>query len=65
MNHAHAGRTSPFFNILLVRILPSWKVAGLEQMAMWIVLPDNRAIPPKVRVFIDFITARLQSQNTN
>ncbi len=38
----------------LVQVLPGWQVEG-SGAAMWIVLPDNRAIPPKVRVFIDFV----------
>jgi DNA-binding transcriptional LysR family regulator len=39
----------------LCHILPNWSIETDFPPAMWIVLPDNRSIPPKVRVFIDFI----------
>ena len=38
----------------LVQVLQDWRVED-SGAAMWIVLPDNRAIPPKVRVFVDFV----------
>jgi DNA-binding transcriptional LysR family regulator len=43
----------------VVQLLPNWKIEGRDEMATWIVLPDNRAIPPKVRVFVDYIAERM------
>ncbi|CDX18170.1 putative DNA-binding transcriptional regulator [Mesorhizobium sp. ORS 3324] len=44
----------------IVRLFPDWKLDGFEDMASWVILPDNRAVPPKVRVFVDFIAARMR-----
>jgi DNA-binding transcriptional LysR family regulator len=29
---------------------------------MWIVLPDNRSIPPKVRAFVDFVAEAMRGR---
>jgi DNA-binding transcriptional LysR family regulator len=42
-----------------VQLLPDWQIEGREDMATWIVLPDNRAIPPKVRVFVDYVAEQM------
>jgi DNA-binding transcriptional LysR family regulator len=43
----------------LVRVLPDWPLAGLERRAIWAVYTGNRAIPPKVRAFVDFLAERI------
>jgi DNA-binding transcriptional LysR family regulator len=43
----------------LVRVLPDWPLAGLERRAIWAVYTGNRATPPKVRAFIDFLAERI------
>jgi DNA-binding transcriptional LysR family regulator len=43
----------------VVQLLPDWQIEGREDMATWIVLPDNRAIPPKVRVFVDYVAEQM------
>ncbi len=43
----------------LVEVLRDWPMAGLEERAVWAVYPSNRAIPPKVRAFVDFLAARI------
>jgi DNA-binding transcriptional LysR family regulator len=47
----------------LVPVLPDWRIDGVGDPAMWIVLPDNRTIPPKVRAFVDFIVALLAERD--
>jgi DNA-binding transcriptional LysR family regulator len=44
-----------------VAVLPDWRLEGYGDVAAWIVLPDNRAIPPKVRVFADFVAQRMRT----
>lgn len=44
----------------VVRLLPEWQPEGFDAMATWAILPDNRAIPPKVRAFVDFVAARMR-----
>lgn len=39
----------------LVPVLPDWTLETDAPPAMWVVLPDNRSIPPKVRAFVDFV----------
>jgi DNA-binding transcriptional LysR family regulator len=43
----------------LVEVLRDWPMAGLEERAVWAVYPSNRAIPPKVRAFVDFLAAHI------
>jgi DNA-binding transcriptional LysR family regulator len=44
----------------LVEVLRDWPMVGsLEERAVWAVYPSNRAIPPKVRAFVDFLAARI------
>jgi DNA-binding transcriptional LysR family regulator len=43
----------------VVELLEDWQIEGAERQATWIVLPHNRAIPPKVRVLIDWLVAEL------
>ncbi len=39
----------------LVEVLPDWPLAGLDDRHVWAVYAGNRAIPPKVRAFVDFL----------
>jgi DNA-binding transcriptional LysR family regulator len=45
----------------LLQVLPDWTPQTDGPPAMWIVLPDNRSIPPKVRVFIDFVIGAVRA----
>lgn len=43
----------------LVPVLPDWPLDGLGDRAVWAVYTGNRAIPPKVRAFTDFLAAHI------
>lgn len=43
----------------LVEVLRGWRMTGLDDRAVWAVYPCNRALPPKVRVFVDFLAAHI------
>jgi DNA-binding transcriptional LysR family regulator len=45
----------------LRQVLGDWSIESNGPPAMWIVLPDNRSIPPKVRVFVDFVVAGMRA----
>ncbi|HEX2555621.1 MAG TPA: LysR family transcriptional regulator [Microvirga sp.] len=44
----------------LVDLFPDWQLVGYEGRNLWAIYPDNRRIPPKVRVFVDFVAGRLR-----
>jgi DNA-binding transcriptional LysR family regulator len=43
-------------------VLPEWVIETDAPPAMWIVLPDNRSIPPKVRAFVDFVAEAMRGR---
>jgi len=43
----------------LVRLLPDWTA---EEYPLFAVLPSNRFVPGRVRVFVDFVAARLAAE---
>lgn len=43
----------------LVEVLPDWPLASKSDQGVWAVYAGNRAIPPKVRAFVDFLAARI------
>ena len=44
----------------VVRVLPEWALdAGAYMGAVWLLYPPKRALPPKVRVLIDYLVERL------
>ncbi|MDQ4135068.1 MAG: LysR substrate-binding domain-containing protein [Pseudomonadota bacterium] len=44
----------------LIPLFPDWHLSGYEGRNLWAIYPDNRRIPPKVRVFVDFVAERLR-----
>jgi DNA-binding transcriptional LysR family regulator len=44
----------------LIPLFPDWHLSGYEGRNLWAIYPDNRRIPPKVRVFVDLVAERLR-----
>ncbi|MYZ41678.1 LysR family transcriptional regulator [Schauerella aestuarii] len=48
----------------VVRVLPEWELdAGAYMGAIWVLYPPKRALPPKVRVLIDYLVERTQERH--
>jgi DNA-binding transcriptional LysR family regulator len=45
----------------LVEVLREWPLEGLDDRSVWAVYAGNRAIPPKVRAFVDFLATYIGS----
>ena len=43
----------------LVEVLPGWRYTGSYQGAAWLLWRQDRQLPPKLRVLIDFLAAQL------
>ncbi|KAF7598507.1 MAG: transcriptional regulator [Candidatus Dactylopiibacterium carminicum] len=49
---------------LIVQVLPDWSFRTNYSGAAWILYPPTRHLPPKLRVFIDFLAERLRREPT-
>ncbi|MDQ2140755.1 LysR family transcriptional regulator [Alcaligenaceae bacterium B3P038] len=48
----------------VVRVLPEWALdAGAYMGAVWLLYPPKRALPPKVRVLIDYLVECLEARH--
>ena len=49
---------------LLQPVLPTWLFKTNYSGQAWLLYPENRYLPPKLRVFIDYLSAELISEPT-
>ena len=48
----------------LLRVLPQWRYTGSYQGTAWILYHPTRHLPPKLRVFIDYLVECLAREPT-
>jgi DNA-binding transcriptional LysR family regulator len=49
---------------LVVRVLPEWNFIASYHGGAWLLHAPSRYLPPKIRVFIDFLVERLAREPT-
>ncbi|MFP3514661.1 LysR family transcriptional regulator [Pseudomonas sp. SIMBA_077] len=49
---------------LVVQVLPSWSFIASYHGGVWLLLTPSRYLPPKIRVFIDYLVERLAQEPT-